>query len=839
MSGDGGAGGVTLSGPMNIGSGGLSVTNTGGNGPNEGFGVSLTGDLLSGAISGSGGITYYCNGASTRLTVQGANTYSGGTIVNGTSNGKLNVWNGINPFSTGAVTLNAGAIIESAPGSATITNALTLNGGILESEAQFNNYNTLTWAGPITLTADSSLVQFATGALNNNQSSGVNVSGSLNMNGFTLTCSSPVATFGGNTINGSISGAGNILENGNNTLTLNGSNTFTGTFRAVLGTISVGNVYALQNATLDMNAADAGAVSLNNLNAVIGELTGSRSLALGSGAVSIGNKNTSTTYTGSLTGNSLVKLGTGTLTLSANAYTGNTMVNGGTLAIAQPTLSFGSTVTVAGGAFLNLGFSTTNIVTALVLNGVSQANGVYNSGNSGGRLTGTGAIQVGITPDVWTGAFSSEWSANVITSPKNWKFNSAPLDYADSAAVLFDDSLTNNSTVNLSVANVSPVAVSFNNNNTNYTLQGSFAIAGSTPLTKGGNGTVTLLNSNAYTGNTTVNGGTLRIGANGNLGNRAYAGSIALASGATLAYGGTNSAGQTLSGSITGLGALTLDSTNACTVTLSGTSSYSGVTTVSNLARLSLGAANISSNTVFNVVGGSTSGGQVLINTTSSTITNNFTISGVGYTDTVGINVGAIRMSAGDTLSGTITLAGNSRIGAITATQPFTILSRITGGFGLDIYGAANANSSIQTFTLANTGTPSDYTGNTTLYNNYFNNGFYTACQTILRLGANEQIPNGVGKGNLVFAGFNANRLCVLELNGFSETLNGITNTTAGAFSVIQNTNTGASILTIGDGNTTSAFSGNIRDGGVGKTLALTKNRFRHADAFRHEHLPR
>ena len=829
MSGDNGFCQIFLSGSMNIGTGGISVTNSGNSGA-TGRGASGLGDILSGPISGSGGIIYYCNGGNSRITVQGANTYTGGTIVNGTGNGKLNIVGGSNPFSTGTVTLNAGANIEAYNGNATITNALTLNGGLLESEPLYNNYNTLTWAGPITLTANSTILQggttTSTGNGNtDNQSSGVVVSGSLNINGYTLGSYGNYSFYGPyNTISGSISGTGNIQVT-NNALTISGSNTFSGTFRAVGGTLSVNNVYALQNATLDMNAADSGAVTLNNINAVIGALTGSRNLNLGSGTVSIGNNNASTTFSGGLTNSgSLTKIGTGTLTLSANAYTGNTTINGGTLSIAQPALAVSSTVTVDGGAFLNLGFSATNVVTALVLNGVSQPNGVYKAANSGGRITGIGAIQVGITPDVWTGALSSEWSINLLSSPKNWKYNSAQTNYTDGSAVLFDDSLTGNSTVDISVANVTPVVVTFNNNTTNYTIQGTAAIAGSASLTKSGTGTVTILNTNTYTGNTTVSGGRVTIGANGNLGNRAYAGGIAIASGAIFEYGGTNSAGQTLSGPITGAGALLLDSTNAATVTLSSTAnSYSGVTTVSNLSRLSIGTANISSNTTFNVVGGSTSGGQLYLSTAAATVSNSFTISGVGYTDAVSINVGAIRMTAGQTLAGAITLAGNSRIGAITGSQSFTILSRITGGFGLDIYGAANANSAIQTFTLANTGTPSDYTGNTTLYNNYFNNGFYTSCQTILRLGASEQIPNGVGKGILSFNGFNANRLCVLELNGFNETVNGITNTTSGPFSVIQNTNTGASVLTIGDGNTTSAYSGIITDGGVGKTLAINK----------------
>ena len=382
--------------------------------------------------------------------------------------------------------------------------------------------------------------------------------------------------------------------------------------------------------------------------------------------------------------------------------------------------------------------------------------------------------------------------------------------------LVFNGSISNlDATIAVRALNVSGgSAVRFNGPLADFSSSGKLA------LTQLGSGTTTLTATNTFTGNVTVSAGTVQVAVGGLLGSGTYAGGIAVSNGATFEYSSTNA--QTLSGVISGAGAVLLDSTNAITVTLSGTANtHSGVTTVSNLVRLSAGTANLSPNTTFNIVGGATGGGQVYLSTATSTVSNNFTISGVGYTDAVSINAGAIRMSAGQTLAGTITLAGNSRIGAITGSQSYSILGRITGGFGLDIFGVANANSAVQTFTFGNQGTANDYTGNTTLLNNYFNNGFFTNCQTILRLGASEQIPNGAGRGILVFGGTSANRNCVLELNGFNETLNGISG--SGTWSIIQNTNTGASVLTIGDANTNSSFSGIIADGGAGKTLAIVK----------------
>ena len=100
---------------------------------------------------------------------------------------------------------------------------------------------------------------------------------------------------------------------------------------------------------------------------------------------------------------SLTSAGPGTLTLTGtNTYTGNTTVNGGTLVITTPTLATNSTITVANSALLKLNFAVTNQVAALVLNGVPQAPGVYNSGNTP-LIAGTGSLLVPSTgPGIFT-----------------------------------------------------------------------------------------------------------------------------------------------------------------------------------------------------------------------------------------------------------------------------------------------------------------------------------------------------------------------------------------------------------------------------------------------------
>jgi autotransporter-associated beta strand protein len=119
----------------------------------------------------------------------------------------------------------------------------------------------------------------------------------------------------------------------------------------------------------------------------VGSIEGAGSFRLGSRQLTVGSNNLSTTVSGVIadggmsggSGGSLVKIGTGTLTLSgANTYTGPTAVNAGTLVVNG---SLASGVTVNGGGLL--GGSGT--VGALAVNG-----GVVAPGNSIGTLTVSG-----------------------------------------------------------------------------------------------------------------------------------------------------------------------------------------------------------------------------------------------------------------------------------------------------------------------------------------------------------------------------------------------------------------------------------------------------------------
>lgn len=134
-------------------------------------------------------------------------------------------------------------------------------------------------------------------------------------------------------------------------------------------------------------------------------------LDLGAGAISLGTADGTTrtitvnsttltlggTISNGTTADSLALAGDGygkLVLTGANTYTGDTTVGAGTLAIAHATLATASTVSVASGAVLELDFAGSNTVANLVLNGVSQPPGVYDSTTAAPFITGTGSLVV-------------------------------------------------------------------------------------------------------------------------------------------------------------------------------------------------------------------------------------------------------------------------------------------------------------------------------------------------------------------------------------------------------------------------------------------------------------
>jgi autotransporter-associated beta strand protein len=169
-------------------------------------------------------------------------------------------------------------------------------------------------------------------------------------------------------------------------------------------------ITSTQNFTLQDNTTVAGLMQLNGgslglgaFNLAVGSMGGTAPIDLGSGTLTTGSDNTSTSYDGPLSGGgSLVKVGSGTLTLTAsNTHTGTTTINAGTMALTGPfanNIAHSPTITVNSGATLD--------VTGLSGGGITLASGQTLAGNgtvAGGVVAGNGStIAPGTTSTVGT-----------------------------------------------------------------------------------------------------------------------------------------------------------------------------------------------------------------------------------------------------------------------------------------------------------------------------------------------------------------------------------------------------------------------------------------------------
>ena len=276
------------------------------------------------------------------------------------------------------------------------------------------------------------------------------------------------------------SGAGTLTKTGAGSLTLSGANEFTGATAVNQGTLVLGNAAALSSSA-SLTVADTAAVSLTTTSSTVNNLTFSNTGTLNFN-VEGGGTNLTVLDSDGVTNSGAA----GSITIN---ITGNVPANGTYTLISYS------------GSLQGSGFSAYKL-------------GTVPAGKSYVLSNGAGVVQLTVTdPSFWTGLQNSEWSTNAIPGSKNWTVSGSPADYVDGATVIFDDSATGY-TVDISVADVTPAGVTFNNNGvTPYTLQGSKAIAGSTSLTKLGSQTLQISNPNTYTGPTTVTAGTLKLGA--------------------------------------------------------------------------------------------------------------------------------------------------------------------------------------------------------------------------------------------------------------------------------------------------------------------------------------
>jgi fibronectin-binding autotransporter adhesin len=223
-------------------------------------------------------------------------------------------------------------------------------------------------------------------------------------------------------------GPGTVVKVGAGTLTLSGAVTATGGVAVNAGVVKLGAANVLAGAAVSVNVN--GGLDTGGLPAaVLGGLAGTGNANLGATALTVGGANTSTAYSGALTGTgSLTKVGTGAWTLtgsgssvnSLTVATGVVTVGSGSLTLTDLSNSLtvgggsAATLTISGGATVTAaatGFGTTLIDgpagTAAVVTGTgSQLHSDYLfaglNGNgsltvqNGGTVTNTALVNIGI-----------------------------------------------------------------------------------------------------------------------------------------------------------------------------------------------------------------------------------------------------------------------------------------------------------------------------------------------------------------------------------------------------------------------------------------------------------
>lgn len=180
------------------------------------------------------------------------------------------------------------------------------------------------------------------------------------------------------------------------------------------------------------------------------------------------------------------------------------------------------------------------------------------SGSSGSRFQGTGTVTIGDGAGNGVLSLDNYQTNGLITRPIT--LNGGKITAAGASQI--DSPITLNAT---NAANVFDTPASL-------TLAG--VLDGSGGLTKTNASTLTLINTNTYSGDTRISAGTLTIGGAGQLGGGNYPSNII--NGGTFIY--ASSSDQTLSGCISGAGALL--KTNSSLLMLSGSNTFSGGTTI-------------------------------------------------------------------------------------------------------------------------------------------------------------------------------------------------------------------------------------------------------------------
>jgi autotransporter-associated beta strand protein len=374
----------------------------------------------------------------------------------------------------------------------------------------------------------------------------------------------------------------------NGTVILAGANSYNGPTSVVVGTLLLSNSAALLNSTLS-NATGASTVfdaAVVPHAFTFGGLSGGGTLSLndnGSNAValSVGNNNGTTTYSGALSGSgSLTKIGSGMLTLGGSSnYSGGTTVSGGTLLLASGAAFNGGAGPGAGTGSITVNSGATlSGTTAFTVSGGQATTRTINI--NGGRLdtkySGAGGeyfATLNLTGGTVASSAASAGTDYIRAATAGFGITSN----ASSASSIISSNI--DMTLNSITANVAQGTVANGRDLVlgGFITQNTGAGSGAKSLTKTGAGSLYLLSgASTYTGTTSISGGVLNVATLANIntassiGKGSAAGSPAdlLIDGGTLQYTGATAATSNRLFTIGATGNAALDASGSAGVTM-------------------------------------------------------------------------------------------------------------------------------------------------------------------------------------------------------------------------------------------------------------------------------
>jgi autotransporter-associated beta strand protein len=532
-----------------------------------------------------------------------------------------------------------------------------------------------------------------------------------------------IATSANQILSGAISGSGSLAKSANGTLTLSGSNSYTGATVVSGGTLRLDGSGALSGSTTLQ--VDSGATfsttgsALTSNNVTVAGLTGSGTVTGAAGTLTVNKVAGSDTFSGTISGGTaLAKSAAGTLTLSgSNSYSGGTTISGGrVITTSSDALGDASTaITVSGGAYLDVrtnmtrtgaitfdgGFLATSAGAPASLSKTGGSFVLSNAAEIVAELGGTAGITSGGTGTsiLWR---SNSYTGATVVNSGTLSLNGAGAISSNSAVAIASGAAFNvtgsfaPTNVNRTVAGLTGAGVLYGAGGTVTVNLGSGTnvftgdIQGGQGLIKSGASALVLGGPSSYTGTTTINEGRI-VAAHGSALGGTAAGTV-VASGAQLMLSNVTVGNEALT--ISGNG-LPSGSSVAGALRSTGTNTYQG--------KVTLGAdAGIFGGTGTSLTLDVASGDAVDLSSYTLTVDgagasriNDAIVGSGGLTKSGSANltlVASNSYSGATTLSaGRITLSGNGRLGS----GAITIATSSAGTLELAVSGTNNMANNI------------------------------------------------------------------------------------------------------------------------------------------------